>query len=746
VSSAPRKKIKDALWRVKSPFKLVQATDHKLVAALLPQDMAGESREPKATTIPLIAPALNAARDSATDCEPTPKPIRVSQELLGGFNLIEKLGEGGMGTVFRARDRVLNREMAIKVMRADLVGDRAAVKRFQKEAAAAGDLTHPNIAQVYKCSVDEAAPYMVMEYVDGISLAQILKHERRLSLKRVINIALQICDALQYAHDKGVVHRDLKPSNIIVVDGCHSDVIKVVDFGIAKLAPANETATGLTQSGEVFGSPEYMSPEQAKGIQVDQRSDLYSLGCILFEALTGRKLFSGDNAIQILLHHINTPITDRLELLRTKRFPEPLIAVVAKLLSKQPEKRYQSAMELAVDLQRFQSGTLSSWRMRNRKKTVVAAASAFLVAVVTLILCPLLFSSDRWMKEGSVSLDRTVPVPESFPTETRAWTVPPPTDGTAQAWFEWLKDCDYTLDEPDAKGSSELRDARLYAQVKLDKMVNPSKVVPPEIMDTLIANICDDSPSASEVACSTLVTLGDNSVVPLTNYLEKHPDEKVCQDLLWSIGPPTIDYLFKRVSGDQPHENDFASLLVYDMYISDRFRDRLVSHRTTVDKAWYDATESMVLYAQNNLNQYQRIQLLFYLANRDVAQEQTITSILDIMRDDDDPVLRGDAAYCVARLAHTQSVSVQTEIFDSIVTASVNDDNSDARNDCVNAIGLFTPDSLKVRVHNALRKAARDPSPMVRRHARQIMRSFTADGVRYLGSATLVPPPPRAQL
>jgi len=716
IASAQKKKIKDALWRVKSSFKLVQATDPKLVPSLVEPDHTGEARDTRTTTIPLIAPSLCVSKD-APEGEPPPKPIRVSPELLGSFNLIEKLGEGGMGTVFRARDRVLNREMAIKVMRAELVGDRAAIKRFQKEAAAAGDLTHPNIAQVYKCSADESAPYMVMEYVDGISMSQILKHERRISMKRLINMTLQICDALQYAHDKGVIHRDLKPSNIIVADGCHSDVIKVVDFGIAKLAPANDT-TGLTQSGEVFGSPEYMSPEQAKGIEVDQRSDLYSLGCILFEALSGRKLFSGDNAIQILLHHINTPITDRLELLRTKRLPEPLIALVAKLLAKQPEKRYQSAQELAVDLQRFQLGTLSSWRLKTKKKTVVVAAASIVVALGTFISALIL--SDHPLKEGAIAINRSE-ADEATSFDSRAWTIVPPSpDAAVQSWFKWLGECDSRLDEPDVNGGSELRDARLYVHMQLDRRIGAEQAVPPDVMDALIDNVTDSSPSASEVASSTLISLGAGSVNPVMKELQLRPFEKQYENILWNIGAPSIDELYKRLSSDDNRQVQFAGWLVVELYTSGRFEDSL-NHRS-VDQYWRDSAQTFVITALDNLEDTgKRVQLLQFLEQIDDVSETTLSHVGSAMADDSDESVRGEAAIMLAKLSSLESHDVKSLYFKDIVSAYLNEGSNANLNSYLSALDL-TPADVRSQVRANLKQSITSPSSAVRDRVRSALK------------------------
>jgi tRNA A-37 threonylcarbamoyl transferase component Bud32 len=277
-------------------------------------------------------------------------------KLPDNYRVMEKVGEGGMGQVFRVEDQALKQQLAVKMMNPQYIGDQTARKRFEKEAAAAGDLTHANIAQVYNCSTEGESPYILMEFVDGISFAQLLKQERKLDEQRLITICLQICDALDYAHRRGIVHRDLKPSNIILKQP--GDLVKIVDFGIAKLASEKGGATQLTQKGEVFGSPQYMSPEQAKGSLVDYRADLYSLGCIMYESLAGQPLFGGDNAVQILLQHINASIKPYTSILLSKGCSASMVTVIRKLLEKDPSQRYQSAEEVSRDL----------WRVLERKR------------------------------------------------------------------------------------------------------------------------------------------------------------------------------------------------------------------------------------------------------------------------------------------------------------------------------------------------------------------------------------------
>src|SRR5277367_6327821 len=224
------------------------------------------------------------------------------------YEILETIGQGGMGTVYRLKDKVLDKEFAVKVLRDDFATDPSAIKRFEQEADAASQLTHHNILATYgRGSTASGAQYILMDLLEGESLAQLLKRETRLDAARVIDISTQICDALAHAHMKGLIHRDLKPSNIMLTN-CDetSATVKVLDFGIAKLkATSNRETQNLTETGDLFGSPSYMSPEQCLGFAVDARSDIYSLGCMMYEMLSGQPPFSGKNPIQTVIQHLN---------------------------------------------------------------------------------------------------------------------------------------------------------------------------------------------------------------------------------------------------------------------------------------------------------------------------------------------------------------------------------------------------------------------------------------------------------
>lgn len=316
------------------------------------------------------------------------------------YEVIEVIGRGGMGTVFRARDKVLQKDFAIKVLREELATDESAVKRFEQEATSASELTHVNMLAVYDHGrTTSGAPYIVMDLLEGESLAQLLKRETRLEPSRAVNIAMQICDALSHAHMKGLIHRDLKPSNVMLVDNDNSaDLVKVLDFGIAKLMPStNRETQNLTQTGELFGSPSYMSPEQCLACSQDARSDIYSLGCMMYEMLTGKPPFSGKNPIQTVVQHINEEPLPLGKLVEKNTMPKGLESIVMRCLEKEADQRYQSMDQLTADLRLIACGQAPKQKRRTGKsKTSVDLLSApFLAVYITLTVLISFFCSDQ---------------------------------------------------------------------------------------------------------------------------------------------------------------------------------------------------------------------------------------------------------------------------------------------------------------------------------------------------------------
>ena len=271
---------------------------------------------------------------------PTDLEIGVVRAALeADYEVLEELGRGGMAVVYRARERALDREVAIKVLPAMLAFDAAFVERFEREAKTAGQLEHPNIVPIYRVGRQGTVIFFVMKFLRGQSLSAILRERPKLEVHEVRHILLETASALGYAAKRGVVHRDIKPDNILLDTEGHC---VVTDFGIAKTATGPHTAAGTS-----MGTPRYMSPEHAQGVPVDGRSDIYSLGVVAYQCLAGATPFDGDDPFAILYKHINTPIP-KPELATEEE--QSLYAVIEKMLAKKPDERFQSAGEIIAAL------------------------------------------------------------------------------------------------------------------------------------------------------------------------------------------------------------------------------------------------------------------------------------------------------------------------------------------------------------------------------------------------------------
>ena len=273
--------------------------------------------------------------------------------ILERYQIVELLGRGGMGSVYHVRHLHLQTDYALKVL--DAQANESNWRRFDNEARAASRLDHPNLIKVYDSGLlDDGQPFFIMELVRGSTLADVLKKRGRLTLSQALSVSIQIGFALAYAHDQGVIHRDLKPSNIMLVENSSGSIfssVRVVDLGIAKLTGVDEyNQQTLTRTGEIFGSPLYMSPEQCMGVTVDKRADLYSLGCMLYEALTGAPPLIGDNALSTMMKHQSEKPLSLKEASLGIAFPQAVEDLVAKLLQKDPSKRFANAQLLTAAL------------------------------------------------------------------------------------------------------------------------------------------------------------------------------------------------------------------------------------------------------------------------------------------------------------------------------------------------------------------------------------------------------------
>ncbi len=286
----------------------------------------------------------------------------VGQTLDGRYLIERKIGEGGMGVVYAARHLVIERPLAIKVLKREVARDQSTIKRFVQEAKAASRIGHPNIVDVTDFgTTPDGMTYSVMEYVDGSTLSAAIKLSAPLPLERALPITAQIAQALGAAHDKGIVHRDLKPENIFLInrDG-RRDFVKIVDFGIAKVTPIdNQPSDGprLTRAGAVFGTPEYMAPEQAAGRgDTDRRVDVYALGTILYEMLTGRVPHKSESMVRTLAMQMLDPIEPPSKVRPDLTFDPAIEALVMRALAKKREQRFQSMTELVDDIKKVAGG------------------------------------------------------------------------------------------------------------------------------------------------------------------------------------------------------------------------------------------------------------------------------------------------------------------------------------------------------------------------------------------------------
>ena len=267
----------------------------------------------------------------------------MSNKLLAGrYELIEKIGEGGMAVVYKGKDRLLNRYVAIKILRPEYTKDEQFIENFRRESQAAAGLSHPNIVGVYDVGREGNIHYIIMELIDGKVLSDVIKEKGRLDYKEAISIIRQVASALSLAHKNQIIHRDIKPHNILITS---TGVAKLADFGIAKAVSASTIVGG---NNKIMGSVHYFSPEQARGAYVDERSDIYSLGIVLYEMLTGKVPFDGDNPVSIALMHINDPMPSLTR--EVPGIPPQLEKIVNKATEKYQSNRYKSVDDMIRDL------------------------------------------------------------------------------------------------------------------------------------------------------------------------------------------------------------------------------------------------------------------------------------------------------------------------------------------------------------------------------------------------------------
>ncbi len=319
------------------------------------------------------------------------------------FEMQNLVGHGGMGSVFKVLEKSSGNTLAIKLMKEELVKDSVSVKRFEQEVQACMSLSHPNLINVHGFGrTEDGKPYLIMDYIEGKSLQELLAAEGLLEVDRALAIFINVCSAISVVHENGIVHRDIKPSNIMILknQSGQEEQVKVLDFGIARVVRADPIAgQTLTSTGEIFGSPLYMSPEQCKGEEVDTRSDIYSLGCVLYETLSGKPPFQGKNPIQTILKHLHEDEPDSL-ISKKLGVSASLHNVVLKCLAKDPRDRYANVDELRRDLKYVRAGLdpnvkiVKSKQRRSREQRIKRIFQVCLATLISITTVYLLF---LWM-------------------------------------------------------------------------------------------------------------------------------------------------------------------------------------------------------------------------------------------------------------------------------------------------------------------------------------------------------------
>ena len=311
-----------------------------------------------------ILPKEEIPISSTKTLEAPTKELTTGSTFAGRYQIIEELGKGGMGEVYRVKDETLDEEMALKVLKPEIAADKDIIERFKNELKFARKIAHRNVCKMYDLNEEEETPYITMEYVKGEDLKSFIRRKDRLKEEEVIALAKQVCEGLAEAHELGVVHRDLKPQNIMIDEKSNA---KIMDFGIAR----SVEAPGVTQSGVMIGTPDYMSPEQAEGEEADQRSDIYALGVILYEMVTGSVPFKGDTAFSVALKHKTKLPSDPRKL--NPEVSDDLSRLILICMEKDRERRYQTAVKLLSDLRNIEEGFPLGTKIQLRRKTFATA-------------------------------------------------------------------------------------------------------------------------------------------------------------------------------------------------------------------------------------------------------------------------------------------------------------------------------------------------------------------------------------
>jgi serine/threonine protein kinase/Tfp pilus assembly protein PilF len=479
----------------------------------------------------------------------------------GRYQIIEELGKGGMGEVYRVLDKELKEEVALKLIKPEIASDKKTLERFSNELKLARKISHKNVGRMYELMEEKGTRYITMEYVPGEDLKRLIRKVGQFGAGKTISIAKQVCEGLTEAHRLGVVHRDLKPQNIMVDEEGNA---RILDFGIARSLKAKS----ITGAGVMIGTPEYMSPEQAEVKEVDQRSDIYSLGVILYEMVTGRVPFEGETPLGIAMKHKSEVPKDPKEL--NSQIPESLSRVIIRCLEKDKEKRYQSAREVGSELNKIEQGIPTTERVVPKRKPITSREITVQFSLKKLFVPALVFIA---LIVAGVIIWQLLPRKEVvFQLPSRpSIAVLPFVDLSLQKDQEYF--CDGMTDEIIAK-LSRLEGLRVIPRTSMMRYKNTEKNITEVAQELDVASILEGSVRMEKGnirVTTTLINIADSSQFWSETYdrkldsvfmIQSNIAEEIASALMVKLSSEEKDRLQKK-----PTEN----LEAYNLYLLGRF-------------------------------------------------------------------------------------------------------------------------------------------------------------------------------
>lgn len=659
----------------------------------------------------------------------------------GNYKVLRLLGKGGMGQVYLAEQLNLGKNCAIKVIPPNQVTEKA-WQRFQTEARAVAKMEHPNLVRVTDLGVHEGTmPFYAMDFVEGQSLDWYLKNNKVMNWQTALAVFLQVAEGLDYAHKNGIVHRDLKPANIVLVTQPGGAMqAKILDFGLAKLSQNDASDLRLTATGEIFGSPLYMSPEQCLGESVDHCSDIYSLGCTLFECLTGQPPYTGEFGLAVMSKHQLAPVPSLSGILGKENVPAGLDKVLTKMLAKSPQERYQSALELSEDLRRVAAGLPVTggakggydWRssaggkpgadlmgrvsesVRSRPKT--SAALALLLCSGIYYICNsgmLNFLSPANTASGATGSGPLafIDIGPLFPPLVK----PTATELYLRIDETFRKESDAYRDYIDGnvveKVRRRCREAREDCEARLETM--GAEAIPASIAEI------ERTGRGAAIAYRMLARL-DARVVP---YLVKHAGNNDSRQLLmgpvlYAIGQPAADELVNRML-QHKEERPTAAALLASMYRKEQ-RYRFSVEDSVPRRLSPFAINKLLEILRGDKNPQVRSQILAALAANSFSDASAIGTYKDLLLDKSAPEVQKAAALAMGSVLEASSMEGGEEPIGYLARALSASSDWEVRLACVNALskGRMQPTSKAIPV---LEKALHDPVEKVRLGALQAL-------------------------